>query len=139
MTDNDNGFTEAELNLASIAGISQEALEVAKEYPTVGFGQELRKHFEWGNISEMAEHRRQEGEDATPSQFWLGGGFTTKLAFGGPVTAFGHADAQNARILYDLFGDCIEKEGIHVNDTVKADVEAGNILVYEQRKQEVTA
>lgn len=128
---NTHGFTEAELNKASVAGISNEALEVAKEYPTCGFGAELRKHFGWGAIDKMAQHVQSEGGDAEPEQFWLGGSFTTLLAFVSPEKAYGGADRQNSRILYDLFSDRLEKADVHVPDRVKIDVEEGNILIYE--------
>lgn len=99
-----NQFSEAELNRASIAGISKEALAVAKEYPQSPFGLELRNHFEWGKIDDMARERREKGEDATPSDHWLGGGFSTALAFMDLQVAYAFADPRNERILIDVHG-----------------------------------
>jgi len=124
-------FSENQLNRASIAGINQFALEVAKEYPNLGFGKELKKHFDLGIIDSMVTERRKKQEKAQPQKFWMGGGFSMALAFGTLDVAYSRADDQNKRILYELFTHRLEESDVHITDTVKEDVRRSCILVYK--------
>lgn len=123
ITSNVESFTEAELNRASLAGINKYALQVAKEYPESTFGRELRKHFNWGYIDKLAADRREDNPDYPYYQTnWLGGGFTTSLAFRDLPLAYSQADAKNTNILIELFGipevvDIIPEEVVSAVET----------------------
>lgn len=100
--DFESGFTEQELDRARDAGASRAFIRVAAKYPTSSAGQELRKHLDWGAITEMAEARNRGNEDYM--SMFLGSPFSRSLYSGQLRTAFAHADRVNVRLLVKEFG-----------------------------------